>query len=137
MTRAELQQLAEDRIGDAQALLAAGRWSGAYYVAGYAVECALKACIAKLTGLHDFPPKVKFVQDCYTHDLVKLLRIAGLKPDLDAATAANLPLNQNWGVVTAWEESSRYQQRTQVEAESLYLAITGPDGILPWIRIRW
>ncbi len=40
VNRAELQQLAEDRILDAQALLAVNRWSGAYYLAGYAVECA-------------------------------------------------------------------------------------------------
>src|SRR6267154_1899434 len=67
----ELRQLAEDRILDAQVLLAGQRWSGAYYVAGYAVECGLKACIARLTAEHDFPPKVKFVQDCYTHELLK------------------------------------------------------------------
>jgi hypothetical protein len=45
MNRAELQQLAEDRRLDAEALLAAQRWAGAYYLAGYAVECGLKACI--------------------------------------------------------------------------------------------
>jgi len=45
VNRAELRQLAEDRILDAEHLLAAGRWSGAYYLAGYAVECGLKACI--------------------------------------------------------------------------------------------
>jgi hypothetical protein len=31
MNRADLQQLAEDRLLDAQALLGAQRWSGAYY----------------------------------------------------------------------------------------------------------
>jgi len=36
MDRAELQQLAKDRILDAKALLAAKRWAGAYYLAGYA-----------------------------------------------------------------------------------------------------
>ena len=36
-----MQQLAEDRILDAASLLAVGRWSGAYYLAGYAVECGL------------------------------------------------------------------------------------------------
>ncbi len=43
MNRAELQRLAKDRLLDAKALFAARRWSGAYYLAGYAVECALKA----------------------------------------------------------------------------------------------
>jgi hypothetical protein len=37
LNRAELRQLAEDRVLDARALLKEGRWSGAYYLAGYAV----------------------------------------------------------------------------------------------------
>jgi hypothetical protein len=138
VNRTELQQLAEDRILDAAALLAAGRWSGAYYVAGYAAECALNACIARLTAVDDFPPKVKFVQDCYTHDLDKLLRAAGLKPDLDNDTAANLALSSNWGTAKDWEETSRYEQKTQAQAQALYDALTNnPDGVLAWIRIRW
>jgi hypothetical protein len=44
----ELRQLAQDRILDAKALLAARRWSGAYYLAGYAVECALKRASSAL-----------------------------------------------------------------------------------------
>jgi HEPN domain-containing protein len=59
----ELRQLAEERLLDAAALLAARRWAGAYYLAGHAVECGLKACIARLTNAEDFPPKVKVVQD--------------------------------------------------------------------------
>jgi hypothetical protein len=75
----QFRQLAEDRIQDAAILLAAQRWSGAYYVAGYAPECGLKACIARLTSAEDFPPKVKVVQEYYTHDLDKLLKASGLK----------------------------------------------------------
>lgn len=50
MNRTQLQILAEERARDAEALLNAGRWSGAFYLAGYAIECGLKACIAKLTN---------------------------------------------------------------------------------------
>jgi hypothetical protein len=45
LTKVQLRQLSEDRILGAECLLAAGRWSGAYYLSGYAVECGLKACI--------------------------------------------------------------------------------------------
>jgi len=62
MNRLDLQQLAWERSGDAQELLAAGRWSGAYYLCGYAVECGLKACIAKLSRLHDFPGVISLVR---------------------------------------------------------------------------
>ncbi len=54
MNRADLQQLGQMRIDEATLLLAHRHWSGAYYLAGYAVECALKACIAKRTQRHDF-----------------------------------------------------------------------------------
>jgi HEPN domain-containing protein len=68
MNRADFQQLSELRLREAQALLAAGLPDGAYYLAGYAVECALKACIAKRTREHDFADK-KLVNDSHTHDL--------------------------------------------------------------------
>ena len=138
MNRLELRQLAEDRIADAAILLASGRWSGAFYLAGYAVECGLKACIARLTNQDDFPRERRFVDECYTHDLEKLLKVAGLKAALDADTLANLAFSSNWSIANEWDETSRYEQKTQVEAQDLYDAITNdPDGVLPWIRRCW
>lgn len=49
MKRQDLRELALLRLKEAQVLFANGCWSGAYYLAGYAIECALKACIAKKT----------------------------------------------------------------------------------------
>jgi len=49
VNRADFQELAQIRLRDAEVLLENGRFDGAYYIAGYSVECALKACIAKLT----------------------------------------------------------------------------------------
>jgi HEPN domain-containing protein len=138
VNRLEFQRLAEDRIADAKILLDAGRWAGAYYLAGYAVECGLKACIARLTNQDDFPRDRKFVEECYTHNLEKLLRAAGLKPALDADTLANPIFASHWGVARDWQETSRYEQKTQSEATELYEAITNnSDGVLPWIRLRW
>jgi hypothetical protein len=67
MDRRGLQALTRDRLMDARALLRAHRCSGAYYMAGYAVECALKACIAKRTNGHNFPYN-KLVNDSYGDD---------------------------------------------------------------------
>src|SRR5262249_10273775 len=55
MTRADLQQLSRLRRREARVLLDAGHSAGAYYLVGYAVECALKACIARSTRRYDFP----------------------------------------------------------------------------------
>jgi hypothetical protein len=84
MNRIDLQELSEIRIRESRALLDAGFSDGAYYLAGYAVECALKACIAKRTQEHDFPDK-KLVNDSHTHNLKTLLQLAELKTEMDAA----------------------------------------------------
>ncbi len=56
MNRSDFRRLTEERVADAEILLANGRFNCAYYVAGYAVECALKACIAKRTQDGDLTP---------------------------------------------------------------------------------
>lgn len=56
MNRREFRELTTLRLAEARALLDAGLPDGAYYLAGYAVECALKACISRQTRQHDFPP---------------------------------------------------------------------------------
>ncbi len=43
MDRKDLQDLSKVRLKEATALLKAGLFGGAYYLAGYAVECALKS----------------------------------------------------------------------------------------------
>ena len=139
MNRLQLRQLAEDRILDAERLLTGGRWAGAYYLAGYAVECGLKACImvhVEATGAI-FQDK-KFSEKCWIHDLKDLLALANLKPALDADAAANPALYANWAVAEEWKETSRYEQKTQPEAQRMYDAIANhPNGVLAWIRIRW
>ena len=138
MTRSDFQQLADVRIDEAGVLLAAGKWDGAYYLAGYAVECALKACIAKLTRADDFPPKRKFVDDCYSHDINVLLRIAGLDGRRDSEAKAKPQFKAYWAEAAQWNEQTRYERRVQADAERLYKAITDPtDGVLQWIRGHW
>ena len=139
MNRNDLQQLANDRALDAEALLNTGRWSGAYYVCGYAVECALKSCIARQTNQHDFPDKT-VAEKSYSHDLIKLLDVAGLKLQLqlDTTPAANPALGVNWQYVKDWNERARYQQKTEAQARRLYQAVTDTaNGVLPWIKSRW
>lgn len=142
MNRAELQQLAQDRIEDAGVLLAAGRWPAAYYLAGYAVECALKSCIlAHLdrTGqLFRDRRYLRSLADCWTHDFEQLVDLAGLTKELGLARGADPALHGYWTLAEAWSETSRYETRTRDEAEGLFEAIThDPDGVLRWIQQHW
>jgi len=82
MNRRDLQRLSSVRLSEAKILLDNGYYSGAYYLLGYAVECALKACIAKQVKRHEFPDR-QTVNDSYTHNLQSLLRISGLEVELE------------------------------------------------------
>jgi HEPN domain-containing protein len=137
VNRLELQALAKGRIHDAKVLLAARRWSAAYYLAGYAIECALKACIAKLMKPEEFPDR-RLAEKCWTHDLPQLLAVAELKIELDVAMRTNPDFANNWDTVKVWNESSRYTRNTRAAAESLYKAIVdGKHGVLSWLKQRW
>src|ERR1700760_4461378 len=81
--RTTFQQLAESRLAEARLLFAGGFPSGAYYLAGYAIECALKAVIAEDFRASEIP-ELKYVRDVHTHDLSALLRLAELEEKLDA-----------------------------------------------------
>jgi hypothetical protein len=69
--RGQFQQLSKVRLKEARALLKMGLSDGAYYLAGYAVEFALKACIAKETQRYEFPDKKK-TERSYSHVLKDL-----------------------------------------------------------------
>jgi hypothetical protein len=139
VNRAEFQTLAEVRIDEAKELLALvpPRSDGAYYLAGYAVECALKAAIAKLNNQFDWPEK-SFVADSHTHDLAKLLRLSGLLGAFGAAGAADPTLGKNWDIIEEWDEHSRYLRWSYDDSKRLIEAIADPThGVLPWIRMHW
>jgi HEPN domain-containing protein len=139
VNRAELRQLAIDRVEDARILLDNGRWTAAYYLVGYAVETGLKACILKFveeTGVI-FTDK-KFSEKCWTHRFGELVTQANLTPKRGLDRGANPTLDAHWGVVETWTEVSRYEQQSEAEARSLYEAVTNdPDGVLRWIQRHW
>jgi len=140
VNRKELQALAEKRLKDAQVLYRNGRFDGAYYLAGYVVECALKACIAKKTKRHDFPPDKKLIEKIYTHDLSKLLDTAGLAPSLEHEFHNDPALEAKWGIVRDWSERSRYETHGREgpkKSHDMLEAVGGHLGVLICIRKHW
>jgi hypothetical protein len=139
VNQADLRLLADERIKDAKALLDRQRWSFAFYAAGYTVECALKSCLlARMihTGWV-FEEKWK-AQDCLTHDFNELVRLAGLKAELDAKLASDPVFRLNWLITIQWRVETRYTTKLQADAEALYNAVTqDPGGVLPWLRAYW
>lgn len=137
MNRNDLQELANTRIREAKILFKAGEYSGAYYLAGYAVECALKACFAKGINRYDFPEKGR-ADKVFTHDLPTLLRLSKVNAELDVEYKGNPRFAACWDGVVQWSEASRYSVWTKNQAETLLDAIVRrKDGVMPWIKQRW
>lgn len=136
MNKDDLIRLSRARLREAQALLKAGHPDGACYLAGYSVECMLKACVAKGTRAEDFPDK-KRVNDSWTHNLANLVRVAGLEKRLQEEQARDQRFALYWKTVVAWSEDRRYVLRDKAakfEARELIKAVSdSKHGVLKWL----
>lgn len=139
MNRSDFQTLAEVRIKEALVLLESQCYQGAYYLAGYAVECALKACIARNTNQYDFPPDRNTVNRIYSHNLNWLLHEAGLEEAHEVESDTDSQFAVNWHQVIEWNEGARYKPAIlQKDAEDMILAVADEDhGVLAWLRELW
>ena len=118
-------------------MLSNGNYSGAYYLCGYAVECALKSCISKKINQSEIPDK-KFINDCYTHNLKDLVKLAGLENARNVLERNDANFAASWAITKDWNETGRYNIFTQIQAQELYNSITSRrGGILSWIRLYW
>lgn len=126
LTKADCETLANVRLDDSLLLLNAGKSSSAYYLAGYAVELALKACIAKAFQAQVIPDK-GFVAAIYVHSLESLLSTAGLLPQFKTDSQSDPQFAAAWGIVSKWTEGSRYELWDPISAATLIRAINDPD----------
>jgi hypothetical protein len=134
MLRSDLHHLARARAADARVLLKSDRYDAACYIAGLAVECALKACIASTTARYEFPDKHR-AQQAWAHDLKQLSELAGLRPVI--ASAPQL-IRINWAIVINWKVDIRYQLgKSKAEATDFVQAAVGRGGMVPWLRQQW
>lgn len=128
--------LAQTRIREARVLLRAQEFDGAYYLAGYAVECAIKAIVVSSipAGVLLSP---KAAQQLYTHDIKKLADHAELHSKLK--TEASERQRVSWTTIIAWSEQRRYQIGVdEVSATSFLDAVDNPaHGVLPWLMQSW
>lgn len=132
-SRSDLQMLAIRKLNDANLLLRRSRDSSAYYLAGYAVEFALKAAIAR----HVLPDP-GFIRDVYQHDLDKLVGVARLRAELDSARRASTRFNANWTVVSKWSVESRYEVIDRRRSAAMIKAVgESSAGVLPWLQKYW
>lgn len=138
MRRRDLQRLSEDRLRDAGVLLRARRYQAAYYLLGYSIECAVKACIARQFRANTIPDR-GLVNSVYKHDLEELVGVAGLSSALKKARQADAEFEAKWNVVKNWKPDARYQRSiARRDAEDLHDAVSdAAHGVLQWLQRHW
>ena len=138
MNKSELEKLVEVRVQEADILLKSKCFQGAYYLIGYALECAFKACISKQVKEFDFPDK-RLANASHTHKLSELVGVAGLKQELNKQEHQDENFKLSWAVAKDWSEVSRYECIVEEnKAKDLYNAITDNEsGILAWLKKYW
>jgi hypothetical protein len=137
--RTLLQQLAKCRLDEAKLLMREKHFSGAYYIAGYAIECALKARIASQFRENEIPDK-KLVENVYQHNLAALLSLSGLGKPFDIARQSDAELGRRWSIAKNWSEQARYSIWTEAQALAMIDAIDGDGkigGLFQWLTARW
>lgn len=133
----DLKSLAEIRLQDARTLMDNGRHSGAYYLAGYVVECALKAIIAYSFRAAVIPSK-DLVNRVYTHRLEELLSLAGLRDEKEKRARHSDEFLKNWAIVAGWTEAARYEIVDPFRADAMLNAVADEtNGVLIWLKSHW
>lgn len=138
MNKSDLETLVDIRVSEAKVLLESENYQGSYYLAGYALECAIKVCIAKQVRQYDFPNK-ELAQKSHKHKLTDLLGVAGLKQKLNEKENADLDFKLNWAVAKDWTVESRYECSIESsKANDLFQSVTNENsGVLAWLKTFW
>lgn len=91
---------------DAEVLSHAGRYDGAIYLCGYAVEMALKARICRTLGWLGYPAtsgEFQYYRSFQTHNLDVLLHLTGIEERMKRQWLAE------WSAVATWDPEVRYK----------------------------
>ena len=128
----------QQRLADAQELFAASRWRGAMYLAGYAIECLLKAKLMQIYDcrtLRELEAELKrrsllpAHQTVFTHQLETLLSLA---PGCHRLTQ-NHELARAFRNVNQWAPYWRYDPRQVNPAEATRF-MSHVDKVMHWIN---
>ena len=124
ISRSELRTVARARLRDAAVLLDGGRYAGAVYLCGYAVEMMLKASACRALKWSEFPmTKGEFqpYRSFQTHNLDTLLHLSGAEQRIKERHFAE------WSAVATWEPAARYRagsKATHADAKAMVVATT-------------
>lgn len=144
-TPADIRDIAKTRLNESKALVSAALYDGAFYLAGYSVELALKAKICDTLDIPNlFDESFRSggageIQRIFKiHKLDDLMLLSGNRRNFEQAKASNPALHANWMIIAEkWNEHCRYMccnTKSQLDAQELIEAIgDNKNGVLTWI----
>jgi len=140
LSEQDFLKISQTRLEEAKILFSNGLYDGSVYLAGYALEAALKGRICKILD-SDYPPSGDAFRSFYTHKFDTLIKLAALEKKLDEAKVLSSNFATNWSLATSWTEANRYLRigsKTKAEAADVLASLEDPtDGILTWIKKVW
>ena len=134
----EQEKAGKHRMVDAKTLFDGRRWRGSMYLAGYAVECLLKAKLMRMFGCRNLGALEEELQrkkllpsnfTVFTHQLELLLRLTGAA----ARLRQDQTLWQTFNRVNNWVPAWRYSADLSDEKRALDFK-DAVDRILGWIE---
>jgi len=148
----EIKQLAYERLSEAEILCNAGKYDGAFYLAGYSVELMLKAKICEHFGIDNlFDERASNIHGVATvrnavkkHDIRLLFIYSGLITKFRKAKVVDQILMETYGYLIAnpgdeslWNEQVRYQpigSQNKQNVQELIKLLNDDKGLLKWIE---
>lgn len=129
---------------EAEILLGNSKHEGVFYLAGYAIEFALKAVIclrldvemydqSSKSNQKDISPKVS--NAFLTHNLRDLLILSGLKRQLEREQTIDPNFATAWSEVSLWNEQRRYDSGCTEQVANAFLS--DAKTLLAWISNYW
>ena len=104
---------------------------------GYVAEFGLKACVCKELCVEDYPSDKKY----YTHNLEKLINLAGLRDEFEEKRRESIEFFTNWSLVSEWSVELRYEpvgSNTKKYARDILKAMADKkEGVYSWIKTKW
>ena len=128
LTPADLRTIAQARLQDAHILLANGRYDGAGYICGYAVELTLKARICDTLNWAGFPQTAREFANYTsfkTHNLNVLLSLSGREQIIKQSHLVD------WSFVRQWNPEDRYRVAGGISAQDAQQFLASTTALLP------
>lgn len=157
--RSELLKAAPKRLDDAWELLEAPTRNpersdadyrhlcAAYYLAGYAVECVLKAYVILLLDgrgserIARWSQVIAHVEAAgggpdltgrHSHRLNRLLIVS----ELEAQLGSDLQARHDWGICGTWDYAARYMPEHMRDREGIERFVAACDHLFHWVERR-